>query len=78
MPNRAAVVIGINYTQFPPGTAADTQTRAGMNALRYAEQDALDMASTLRQGGYAVTSLTGPTATRRAIIDALQKQAREV
>ncbi|HUS13592.1 MAG TPA: caspase family protein [Chloroflexia bacterium] len=78
MPNRAAVIIGINYTQFPPGTASDTQTRAGMNALRYAEQDALDMANTLRQSGYAVTSLTGLGATRRAIIDALQKQAREV
>lgn len=69
-----AVVIGINYTKFPASVSAAVSSRAGLNPLRYAEADAHDMASVLEESGYIVESLTGPMATREAIIATLRKQ----
>jgi hypothetical protein len=74
MAMRTAVVIGIHYTQFPPGVPSDTITRAGMAALWYAEADAQDLATTLAASGYDVIHLLGRQATRGAITAALRKQ----
>jgi hypothetical protein len=76
MTERVAVVIGINYTHFPSGLPGETATRAGLNALRFAEADARDMAATLEASGYDVAPLLGIAATRVAIIDALRRQSR--
>ncbi len=76
MAERVAVVIGINYTHFPAGVPGEAATRAGLNALRFAEADAHDMAATLQASGYDVVPLLGSDATRVAIIDALRRQSR--
>lgn len=75
-PARVAAVIGINYTAFPAGVAAEAQSRAGLAALRFAEADATAMAEVLRGAGYAVEMLLGAAATRPAILDLLRRQAR--
>jgi hypothetical protein len=76
MAERVAVVVGINYTHFPAGVPGEAVTRAGLNALRFAEADARDMAATLQASGYDVAPLLGIAATRVAIIDALRRQGR--
>ena len=76
MAERVAVVIGINYTHFPAGLPGEAATRAGLNALRFAEADAHDMTATLQASGYDVAPLLGIAATRVAIIDALRRQGR--
>jgi hypothetical protein len=73
---RFAAVIGINYSTLPPGILADVSTRAGFMPLQFAEADADAMANLLREQGYQVVSLLGATATRRAIIEALNQQSR--
>jgi effector-associated domain 1 (EAD1)-containing protein/caspase domain-containing protein len=75
-PARVAAVIGINYTAFPAGVAAEAQNRAGLAALRYAEADATALAAALQGAGYAVETLLGAAATRPAILDLLRRQAR--
>src|SRR5690242_21378675 len=76
MAQRAAVVIGINYTDFPPGAQSDVSEKAGLNPLRYAEADAQDMADELKAAGYDVVLLTGPAATQRAIINTIVRQRK--
>lgn len=76
MAERVAVVIGINYTHFPGGVPGEAATRAGLNALHFAEADAREMAATLQASGYDVAPLLGIAATRVAIIDALRRQSR--
>jgi hypothetical protein len=68
MPRRTAVVIGINYNNFPQ--------RAEISPLKYAEADAEDMASLLREDGYQVVKLLGSEATHKSIVSALEKQSR--
>jgi uncharacterized caspase-like protein len=75
-PARVAAVVGINYTAFPAGVAAEAQSRAGVAALRFAEADATAIAEVLRGAGYAVETLLGAAATRPAILDLLRRQAR--
>lgn len=76
MPGRYAVVIGINYRNFPATMDQEVQSRAGINALNYAEADAEEMAEQLNADGYDVVKLVGPAATRVAIINALRTQSR--
>jgi hypothetical protein len=73
MPNRAAVVIGINYTP-PPGDLAAPPPGARPTPLRYAEDDAKAIAELLDAGGYSVKLLIGAEATREAIVKALREQ----
>jgi uncharacterized membrane protein len=75
---RAAVTIGINYDRFPAEVDRGVQTRAGLNRLQFAEADAQDLAKELESAGYDVVRLTGPAATRRAIIDAILRQRQAV
>ena len=75
MLDRFAVVIGLNYTNFPSGVSTETASRAGMNVLRFAEADAEAVAEVLRVAGYNVECLLGATATRKAIIAALRRQS---
>ncbi|HKP54976.1 MAG TPA: caspase family protein [Chloroflexia bacterium] len=77
MPGRYAVVIGINYRNFPATMVEEAQSRAGINALNYAEADAEEMAKLLEADGYDVVKLIGPTASRNNIIDALRDQSRK-
>jgi tetratricopeptide (TPR) repeat protein len=76
MPGRYAVVIGINYRNFPATMDQEVQSRAGINALNYAEADAEEMAKQLSADGYDVVKLVGSGATRAAIINALRTQSR--
>src|SRR6187551_698308 len=78
MTGRTAVVIGINYDHFPSGTSDEVKTRAGLNALRYAEADAREMGTVLQQAGYNVALLAGAAATRRAIIETIRKQRQSI
>src|SRR5689334_470105 len=77
MPGRFAVVIGINYQNesLAPSLAPEVAERAGLNPLQYAEADAIDVAAVLRNEGYAVETLIGAAATRRAIIDIIEQQS---
>src|SRR5579859_4501832 len=78
MPTRAAVVVGLNYSTFPPGLAADVATRAGRSLLQFAEADAAALAALLQDRGDAVVSLLGPAATHAAILAALQTAVRAI
>lgn len=80
MPGRAAVIIGINYAKpdLPSSMSADMQGRAGLNPLRYAENDAVELAAELESAGYDVISLLGLAATRHAIINAIIEKRRAV
>lgn len=77
MPGRYAVVIGINYRNFPATMDQEVQSRAGINALNYAEADAEEMAKMLEADGYDVVKLVGADASRNNIIDALRDQSRK-
>src|SRR5215207_8927901 len=76
MAERRAVVIGINYSNLPPGLPEEAAGRAGLNPLRFAEADAQDMAAVLTDQGYQVVALVGAAATRQAIIRAIETQGR--
>jgi tetratricopeptide (TPR) repeat protein len=76
MPNRAAVVIGINYDSLPPGVHPDATKSAGINRLHYAEADARAVAALLTDAGYDVKLLTGAAATQRAIVNTIVQQRR--
>jgi hypothetical protein len=76
MSGRYAVVIGINYRNFPATMDQEVQSRAAINALNYAEADAEEMAEQLSADGYDVVKLVGTAATRAAIINALRTQSR--
>lgn len=54
-PGRYAVVIGINYTNFPAGTGEDVQARRAQS-LKSAEASARDPAGILNEVGYEVIS----------------------
>jgi Caspase domain/Effector-associated domain 7 len=75
MPERFAVVIGINYAQVAPTLSSEAAARAGMNALRFAEADAQEIALLLQNAGYSVESLLGAEATRLAIINTIERQS---
>ncbi|HKP54977.1 MAG TPA: tetratricopeptide repeat protein [Chloroflexia bacterium] len=76
MPGHYAVVIGINYRNFPATMDKEVQSRARLNALDYAEADAEEMAALLEADGYNVVKLVGLAATRAAIINAFRAQSR--
>src|SRR5690349_20450323 len=76
MAQHTAVVIGINYTQFPQGLASAVTEKAGLNPLRFAEADAEEMAAELEAAKYKVAFLSGTAATHRAIVDTIVRQRR--
>jgi tetratricopeptide (TPR) repeat protein len=77
MSGRYAVVIGINYRNFPATMDQEAQSHAGINALNYAEADADEMAKLLEADGYDVVKLVDLDATRTGIISALREQNRK-
>lgn len=78
MAKHTAVVVGINYTHFPPGVPTEVSSRAGLNRLRYAEDDARALSEALKAANYNVLLLVGMAATRVAIIDAIVHQSEAV
>ena len=76
MPNRAAVVIGINYDTLPPGVHPDATKSAGINRLHYAEADAARRGGAADRCHYDVKLLTGAAATQRAIVNTIVQQRR--
>src|SRR2546429_635356 len=70
----AAVVIGINYNEFPPEVAVPAQRLNGPRPLRYAQADAQEMGDILFQAGYNVARVIGADATRSNIIAKIAKQ----
>lgn len=71
MLERVAVVIGIDYKPL------SSRAKEGYPAtLHFAEADATEIATRLeREGGFLVKRLIGKEATRKAIIDAVNKQS---
>ncbi len=70
--SHTALMVGINYDKYPGGVA--TSQSGALGKLRYAEDDAREMASELEQAGYDVVTLLGEDASRRNILDALSGQ----
>jgi tetratricopeptide (TPR) repeat protein len=69
---RRAVVIGINYDKYPEGASA------GINPLRYAEDDARAVAKLLEEADYSVSLLIGRDATQRNILSAVLGGTKDV
>jgi len=79
MPNRAAVVIGINYRDpSPPGDPPAPPSGARPTPLRYAEDDAKAVAALLEAEGFQVTTLIGEAATEDAITGTIRQQSRAI
>src|SRR5690242_12163729 len=76
MDKRVAVVIGINNTRFSVTLSNTASARTYLMPLPFAEAAARELAKILRRSGYEVIKLLGSVATREAIIENLEEQAK--